>query len=144
VLSSVPGPSTFLNANFSSANLTSTIMRNGDFSGAIFTGATFSATQMRDSNFTGAVFDGVTLNAINVRGANFSGASFLGADLTGATNWSLADWTGVAYNASTILPVGMDPNAEGMTLVVAEPQAATLLGLGLVGLALFGARRTHA
>ncbi len=139
-LSSVPSPGTFLSADFSLANLTSAILRNGDYSGAIFTGATFSATQMRDANFTGAVFDGVTLNALNVRGSNFGGASFLGADLTGATNWSLATWTGALYDAGTVFAVGFDPVAEGMILV-AEPRSALLMGLGLLGLGVFGSPR---
>lgn len=139
-LSSVPSPGTFVNADFSSANLTSTILRNGNFSGAIFIGATFSATSMRDANFAGAVFNGVTLNALNVRGANFVGASFLGANLTGATNWALANWTGALFDASTVFAVGFDPVAEGMTFV-AEPRSALLMGLGLLGLGVFGSPR---
>ena len=139
VLSTNGNPSTFLNADFTNANLSGANLRRGDFSGAILTGVTFSATTaLRDVNFTGAVFDGVTLIASTVRDSNFSGASFLGADLSGANLWAQATWTGVIYDAATILPAGMDPAAEGMTLLVAEPQAATLLGLGLLGLALFG------
>jgi uncharacterized protein YjbI with pentapeptide repeats len=138
-LSSVASASTFLSTDFSGANFTSANLRNGNYTGADFTGATFSGTQMRDANYTNAIFDGVALNG-EVRGANFSGASFLGADLTNATNWGLASWTGALFDASTVFAAGMDPVAEGMVFV-AEPHAAVLLALGLLGLGLFGRNR---
>jgi uncharacterized protein YjbI with pentapeptide repeats len=128
-------------ASFVGTNLTSANLRNVTAVGADFTNATFSATQLRDGDFTNAIFDGVTLNA-QVRDADFSGASFLGADLSGATNWALATWTGALFDASTILPAGMDPGAEGMVLLVSEPQTAALLGLGLLGLGVFGRPRS--
>jgi hypothetical protein len=78
----------------------------------------------------------------NVFNANFSGASLLGANLSGTTNWASANWTGVVYDASTILPVGMNPVAEGMILFVNEPQTAALLGLGLLGLGVYGRPRS--
>ena len=138
-LSSQASASIFLNTNFAGADFTSATLRNGDFTGADFTGATFSGTQMRDANYTNAVFDDVTLNG-QVRGGNFSGASFLGADLASATNWDLANWTGALFDSSTVFAAGFDPLAEGMVFV-SEPHGALLLGLGMLGLGVFGRRR---
>jgi uncharacterized protein YjbI with pentapeptide repeats len=128
-------------ASLVGTNLTSANLRNVTAVGADFTSATFSGTQLRDGDFTNAIFDGAVLNA-QVRDADFSGASFLGADLSAATNWALATWTGAIFDASTILPAGMDPVTEGMILFVNEPQTAALLGLGLLGLGVYGRPRT--
>jgi len=138
-LSSNASPSTFLNTIFFGANFTNATLRNGNYTGANFTNAILFGAQMRDANYTNAVFDGATVDG-QVRGANFAGASFLGTDLSGATNWNLASWAGAFFDASTVFATGMNPLAMGMVFV-GEPHAAALLGVGLLGLGVFGSRR---
>jgi len=125
-------------ASFVGTNLSSGTLRNVTATGADFTGANLTGTNLRDGSFTGALFDGAAMTG-NLRGADFSGASFLGTNLGSATNWNLATWTGASYDATTVLPAGMDPAAVGM--LVGEPQTAALLGLGLIGLGLYGRPR---
>lgn len=127
-------------ASFVGTNLTNANLRNVTAVSADFTDAVLVGTLMRDGDFSNAIFDGATLTG-NLLNANFSGASLLGTDLSAATNWASANWTGVGYDASTVLPAGMDPVAEGMILLVAEPQTAALLGLGLLGLCFYGRPR---
>jgi hypothetical protein len=130
----------FVSTSFVTASFTLSNLRFTNATGADFTGATFALTNMRDGNYTNAIFDGATLTLSNVRDADFGGASFLGANLSGAVLWNLADWTGATFDASTVLPAGMDPLAEGMVLVD-EPQTVWLLGLGLLGLGFYGRPR---
>ena len=126
-------------ASFVGTNLSGANFRNVTATGADFTSANLTGTNLRDGSYTSALFDGATLTG-NLRDANFSGASFLGTDLSAATNWTLATWTGAQFDATTLLPAGMDPVAAGMFFVT-EPQTAALLGLGLLGLGMYGRPR---
>jgi uncharacterized protein YjbI with pentapeptide repeats len=128
-------------ASFVGTNLTNANLRNVTAVSADFTNATLVGTLLRDGDFTNAIFDGATITG-NVMNADFSGASLLGTDLSAAANWASANWTGVVYDASTILPAGMNPVTEGMILFVHEPQTAALLGLGLLGLGVYGRPRS--
>ena len=128
-------------ASLVGTNLTSANLREVTAVSADFTNATLIGTQMRDGDFTNATFDGATLTG-NLLNADFGGASLLGTDLSAATNWATANWSGVSYDANTLLPAGMDPVVEGMILLVGEPHAAALLGLGLFGLGVYGRPRS--
>lgn len=131
-------------ASLVNADLTNTILRNTTLIGANVAGAILTNALLRDANFTGANLSGANLASADVRTANFSGANLQGANLSGLANWNganAATWTGATYNASTILPSGMNAAALGL-IFVAEPSTALMLLAGLGGLAALGSRRS--
>ena len=113
------------NSDFSLVNLTSADLTSADVSNTILTSA----------NLTGAIFVGVDLSQSDLSGSTVSGADFSGADV------SVVDWTGVLYNGATIFPSGFDPVANGLVFVP-NPDTGVLLATGLVGLAVYGRRRS--
>jgi uncharacterized protein YjbI with pentapeptide repeats len=127
------------------ATLTGTNFRNTIFDGGSLVGANLSnsattATNLRGASFVGANLTNATLVNANLNTTSFAGANLSGANFSGATNGDTANWAGATYDASTVLPTGLSAAQLASMTFVAEPSTASLLALGLGGLALFGRR----
>jgi uncharacterized protein YjbI with pentapeptide repeats len=83
--------------NFTNANLSNVNFSNADLDGAIFTGATLT-----NANFSNASAVGARLSGENLSGLDFSGANLSGADLSNA-NLSNANLNNVVVTGATNL-----------------------------------------
>ena len=146
-------------ASFASANLTGSIIGDGEFDGLDLTNATLIGADLRGfrTNVEGALFVGADLRNTtwddaapaysDFRNARLGGANlseltvnfgdFRGALFTdvfyGDALFTDPDFRGSIYNSTTLFPVGIDPIAWGFVFVP-EPSTLALAALGALGL----------
>jgi uncharacterized protein YjbI with pentapeptide repeats len=128
------------NQNLTNIILTSANMSSIDFQSTILVDAmlnlsTLNRANLQYADLTGANLTGANLNRANLANANLSGANLFGANLTRTS------LVGAIYNSATVFPTGFNIAASGMVFVP-EASSATLMGLGLAGLAVFPLGRT--
>ena len=82
------------------------------------------------------------LRLSDLRGANLQEADLRGTDLRWIRWNSKTRFEGALYDGSTLFPEAFEPIEAGM--VAPEPSTALMLGLGLMGLAFCGHRRSSA
>lgn len=106
-------------------NLSDAVLEGADFNKADLYWASFfrakcKGCNFRDARLSGAMLENADLRETDVRGAyvsydNLGGSSSVaGSNLTDA-QWSGADLRGCEYDEDTLLPIGLDPEVEGMT-----------------------------
>jgi uncharacterized protein YjbI with pentapeptide repeats len=117
-------------ANMSRIDFQSTILVD-----ALMNSSTLSRANLQYADLTGANLSGANLNRANLQNANLSGANLSGANL------ARASLVGAIYNSATIFPAGFSVATSGMVFVP-EAGSASLLWLGLAGLAVFPLGRT--
>ena len=131
------------NAQLVGANLSSAELEGADLSGANLEGADLGGAQLKGSILSRARMKGANLNSANLEGADLSrairtgaalnSANLAGANLSGA-KLKGASLVGAAYDRSTKLPRGINPEDAGMVVwvppvtPVAEEPAPDSLG----------------
>jgi hypothetical protein len=97
-------------------NLTSADLRGANLTRAFLWNADLMGANLTEASLSGALLQSSTLTTANLAAANLKSASLSQATVTSA-NFDAA----TVYNQWTIFPPGLDPAAEGLTLVVSPP-----------------------
>jgi uncharacterized protein YjbI with pentapeptide repeats len=133
-------------ATLTGTNFRRTIFDGGSLIGANFSNSAAANTNLTQTSFVGANLTNATFVNANLNSSSFAGANLAGANFSGATNGASVNWTGAMYSATTQLPAGLSAAQLASMTFVNEPALASLLALGLAGLALFaryGRPRAH-
>jgi uncharacterized protein YjbI with pentapeptide repeats len=120
------------------ANLTRSDFSGSDLTDALLDGANLERITMTGADLTGADLMGALASRGNFTDVDFSGANMEGADFSLAI-FTGASFTGATYDAFTVFDAAFDPVAAGMNFIP-EPNTASLVALGLLGLASYRRR----
>lgn len=125
-------------AGLTFADLSSADLASADLAGSLLGFANLTSANLSNADFTSALAANSSWAGADVTGADFtaissiSNANGLGATTGAALYAATTDFSGAWADEARTIP--FDPVAAGWTLVP-EPSAATLIALGLAGLA---------
>jgi beta-lactamase regulating signal transducer with metallopeptidase domain len=97
-------------ADMKEVTLNGMLLRNTTFHGTNLKEADLGGTDLRDSDLSDANLGEANLTKADLRGANLRGADLYEAQLEGAK------MAGAVTDSNTLLPLGFDPEAEGMVV----------------------------
>jgi hypothetical protein len=124
---------TLRGANLSNTNLVFSTFGRASLSQVNFSNSWLYGVNFLEADLTYADFTGSNLEYANVQHANLFHVNLSDANLSNLRNWEDAFWLAARYNANTIFPEGMDPDAFAMfELEVPAPAVGFVFLMGTI------------